>query len=107
MGVLEGGDARGNDDILIGETDDTPDPRGRVDVSGVTLMHVSSLNGTPTQAKVGDLVYAGTSNIDDMDLQASGNTNSVGWLSEFASATDVSVTLFTPEEFLCMQTESP
>ncbi len=104
MGVLLGGDDRAGDGIIIGETSDTPDPRGFVDTSGVTLMHLASINGTPSQAKVGDLVYGGTSNVDDMDLQASGNTDPIGYLKEFRSTTDCDVQLFTPTEFLAQQT---
>lgn len=109
LGVLLGGDQTGNAAGETGFTGDTsgapaPDPEGRVDTSGVIIMHIASLNGTPTQAKVGDLVYAGTSNVDDMDLQASGNTDPVGLLWRFRSATDVDVMLFTPAEFMAQQT---
>lgn len=106
MGILIGGKDRVGDGVLTGQTADDPDPRGFVDTSGVTLMHLASINGTPTQAKVGDLIYCGTSNTDDMDLQSSGNTNPIGWLKEFRTATDCDVQLFTPAEFLCIQTES-
>lgn len=100
LGIVTGGKDRGRDGILLGETSDTPDPHAFIDVSGVTLMNLDSVDGTPTQAKVGDLVYSSTSNTDDIDLQSSGHTHPIGWLSYFRSATDVDVTLFTPEEHL-------
>ncbi len=106
MGVLQGGKDRGRDGIIIGNTADTPDPEAYVDTSGAVLMHLASIDGTPTQAKVGDLVYGATSNVADLDLQASGNTNPIGWMIRFRTATDCDVQLFTPAEFLCMQTES-
>jgi len=72
--------------------------------TGVTLMHLDSVGDTPTQAKVGDLVYCNTSNVADMTLNASGMTHPIGWLSRFRSATDVDVTLFTPSEMLAQAT---
>lgn len=107
MGILIGGKDRARDGIIIGETSDTPDPEGFVDTSGVILTRLASINGTPTQAKVGDLVFGGTSNVDDLDMQASGNTNAIGWLIRYRTLTDCDVQLFTPAEFLCLQTESP
>jgi len=104
MGILLGGDDRAGDGIIIGETADDPDPHGFVDTSGVVLMHLASIDGTPTQAKVGDLIYSPTSNTDDMDLQASGNTDPIGYMIRFRSATDCDVQLFTPAEFLAQQT---
>lgn len=104
MGVLLGGDDRAGDGTIIGETSDALPPEGHVDTSGVVLMHLDSIDGTPTQAKVGDLVFAATSNTDDLDLQASGNTDPIGWLIRFRSATDCDVRLFTPSEFLAQQT---
>lgn len=85
---------------LTGDTSASVVPEARVDESGVTLMHLDSVGGTPTQAKVGDYVYGATSNSDDLTLDATGATNPVGYLSRFRSATDVDVTLFTPAEFL-------
>jgi len=102
-GVLLGGDDRANDGILLGETADSPVPEARIDISGVTLMHLDIL-GTPTQAVVGDLVYCGTSNPADMTTNSSGRTHPIGWLSRFRSATDVDVTLFTPSEMLAQAT---
>lgn len=101
VGIV-GGDALGISpgSALLGNTGATVVPEARVDESGPTLMHLDSVGGTPTQAKVGDYVYCSTSNTDDMTLDATGATNPVGYLSRFRSATDVDVTLFTPAEFL-------
>ena len=43
---------------LTGDTSATPVPEARVDDSGVTLLGLDSVGGTPTAAKVGDIVYA-------------------------------------------------
>tara|TARA_R100001510_G_scaffold57618_1_gene66459 strand:- start:2629 stop:3120 length:492 start_codon:yes stop_codon:yes gene_type:complete len=88
---------------LTGNTSASPVPEARVDQSGVTLMHLASVGGTPAQTKVGDLVYATTSNVDDLTLDASAGgdaDHAVGYLSRFRSTTDVDVTLFTPAEHL-------
>jgi hypothetical protein len=103
-GIMLGGDDRAGDGILIGETDDTPDPHGFVDTSGVVLMHLDSVGDTPTQAKVGDLVYCSTSNTDDMTLESSGATHPIGYMIRFRTATDVDVQLFTPAEMLAQAT---
>jgi hypothetical protein len=103
-GVLLGGDDRAGDGVLTGNTSDTPPPEARVDVSGVTLMHLSGVGDTPTQAKVGDLVYCGTSNVADITLSATGRNHPIGYMSRFRSATDVDVTLFTPAEMLAQAT---
>lgn len=97
LGIVLGGQSRANDGTLLGETSDTPPPEAYVDVSGVTLRHLDSVAGTPTQAKVGDLVYSADSDTDNLTLTDTTNPP-VGWLSRFRSATDVDVTLFTPEE---------
>jgi hypothetical protein len=55
---------------LTGNTSATPVPEARVDDSGVTLLGLTSVGGTPTAAKVGDIVYATTSNTDDLTLDA-------------------------------------
>ncbi len=83
---------------MLGNTSATPVPEARVDESGVTLMHLSSVAGTPTQAKVGDLVYCADSNPDNLTMTDTTNPP-VGWLKKFRSATDVDVALFTPFEF--------
>lgn len=86
---------------LLGATSATPIPEVSIDTSGVTLMHLASVDGTPTQAKVGDIVYGNGSDPADLNLAAvTANNTPVGWLSYFRSATDVDVTLFTPSEFL-------
>lgn len=99
QGVLIGGDDRLGDGVFTGETSDTPPPEGRVDNSGVILMHVATLAGTPTQAKVGDLVFCATSNPADLTLTDTTNPP-IGVLDYFRSATDVDIRLFTPTEFL-------
>jgi len=106
VGIVIGGEDRAGDGIIIGETSDTPDPRAFVDTSGVILMHLDSINGTPSQAKVGDLIYCDDSDTDNMDLQASGNTNAIGVLWEFRSTTDCDVKLFTPAEYIAVNYES-
>jgi len=86
---------------MLGNTSATPVPEASFDDSGVTLMHLDSVGGTPTQAKVGDIVYSTSSNTDDMSLTAVTTTdNPIGWMSRWRSATDLDVTLFTPSEFL-------
>jgi hypothetical protein len=92
---------------LTGNTSATPVPEARVDDSGVTLLGLDSVGGTPTAAKVGDIVYATTSNTDDLTLDATAGgvaDHPIGFLSGFRSATDVDVTLFTTAEFLAQAT---
>lgn len=103
-GILLRGDDPNHDGTLLGDTSASPIPEVTIDCSGVTLMHLDSVGGTPTQAKVGDLVYCGTSNTDDITLDSSGRNHPIGWLSRYRSATDVDVTLFTPEEMLAQAT---
>tara|TARA_R110000782_G_scaffold253743_1_gene341946 strand:- start:27118 stop:27609 length:492 start_codon:yes stop_codon:yes gene_type:complete len=77
----------------------------RVDESGVTLMHLAAIGGTPTQAKVGDLVYAADGNsLTAITLTAGSLNHPIGYLSKFRSATDSDVTLFTPAEMLAQAT---
>jgi hypothetical protein len=90
--------ADGSGAALLGNTSATPIPEAKVNV-GYTLTHLTSVAGTPTQAKVGDPVYCGTSNVLDLTLTSTG-TDMVGWLSRYTSATDVDVTLFTPSEYI-------
>jgi len=108
VGIVIGGVDRAGDGILIGETDDSPDPHAYVDTSGVTLMHLDSVGGTPTQAKVGDLVYTPDSDTDSLTLDNStvAYTSPVGWMCRFRSATDVDVQLFTPAEYMAHNYES-
>ncbi len=98
MGILLGGKDRARDGVLIGETDDSPDPEAYVNTSGVTLMHLDSVADTPSQAKVGDYIYCSTSNTDDMTLESSGATHPIGLLTRFRTTTDVDVTLFSMME---------
>ena len=110
LGVCIGGETHGSTATVArlngftGSTGITPVPEVFIDTSGVILTHLDSINGTPTQAKVGDLIYGGTGNTDDLDLQASGNTDPIGVLWRFRTATDCDVMLFTPTEFLAQQT---
>ena len=86
---------------LLGATSSTPIPEVRIDTSGVTLMHLASVDGTPSQAKVGNVVYAHSSNVEDLDLTADTTIyEPVGWLSYFRSTTDVDVTLFSASEYI-------
>lgn len=106
MGVVLGGDDRGKDGILLGETSDVPPPEARVNTEGVVLMHLDSVAAQTTlsEANLGDLVYCGTSNTDDMTLVSSGRNHPIGWIVRFRSATDVDVQLFTPSEMLAQAT---
>lgn len=98
LGVLIGGDDRARDGVILGETSDTPPTEGRVDESGVTLMHVA-VAGTPTQADVGALIYCADSN--PANLTKTDTTNPpVGRLKRFRSTSDCDVELFTPTEWL-------
>ena len=98
LGIVIGGDDRAGDGVLTGETSDTPPPEARVDQSGVILMHLASVAGTPTQAKVGDLVFSADSDVANLTLTDTTNPP-VGRMVRFRSATDVDVQLFTPGEF--------
>jgi hypothetical protein len=89
---------------LTGDTSASPVPEARVDDSGVTLLGLDSVAGTPTAAKVGDVVYCTTSNTDDLTLTAGALNHPVGFMSAFRSATDVDVTLFTTAEHLAQAT---
>lgn len=99
VGILIGGDSRLDDGVIIGETSDSPSPRGLVDTSGPTLTG-RTVAGTPTLAKVGDLVWCADSDPANLTLTDPGAEAPVGWLSDFRTATDHDVTLFTPEEWL-------
>lgn len=89
---------------LTGNTSASPIPEARVDQSGVTLMHLDSVGGTPTQAKVGDLVYSADSDTDSITLTIGALNHPIGYMSKFRSATDVDITLFTPAEMLAQAT---
>jgi hypothetical protein len=106
QGILIGGKDRAKDGVIIGETDDTPDPEGYVDTSGVVLMHLDSVagQGATTIADQGNLIYCGDSNTDSMTTVASGNTDPIGFIIRWTSTTDIDVQLFTPAEFLAQQT---
>lgn len=99
LGIVVGGDDRAGDGDLVGSTSDTPDPHVFVDTSGVTLMHLDSIAGTPSQADVGKLIYCADSDTDSMTTVDAANAV-VGWLVRFRSATDCDVRLFTPSEHM-------
>lgn len=94
-GVVLGGDDRAKDGVLTGETSDTPPPEARVDTSGTVLMHLSSINNSPVQGNVGDPVYCGTSNPDDITTNSSGRNHPIGFIVRWRTATDVDVQLFS------------
>lgn len=98
IGIIVGGDDRLGAGVLTGETSDTPPPEGRVDESGVTLMHMP-VAGSVTQANVGALVYCADS--DPANFTITDTTNPpVGRLVRFRSVSDCDVELFTPAEWL-------
>lgn len=97
-GILLRADDADHDGVFQGNTSLTPIPECTVDTSGVVLMHLDSVGDTPTQAKVGDYVYCGTSNIDDITLDSSGRNHPIGILLRYRSATDVDVQLFSLAE---------
>ena len=115
VGVLDGGSTPGYLDFYddtettrflglaledkLGDTSATPPVKCRVDTSGVTLVGLDSVDGDPSQAKVGELVYCETGNTDDMTMTDPGTSPAIGILTRFGSATDCDVSLFTPEEF--------
>lgn len=99
LGILIGGDDRLNDGVIIGNTSDAKPPEGFVNTEGPILMHLDSVAGTPTQAKVGDPVFSATSNTDDITL-TKGSNKAIGRMVRFRSATDVDVQLFTMWEFI-------
>ena len=99
MGILLAGDDRLGAGVITGETSDSPPPEARLDSSGVILMHLSGVAGTPTQAKVGDQVWCADSNPDNMTLADTGNPP-VGWLIKYRSSTDVDVQLYRPGEWM-------
>lgn len=97
LGVFIGGEDRAADGVFTGETSDSPPPRGYVNESGVTMMHVAVASST--QANVGALVYCATGNIADATITDTTNPP-VGRLVNWRSATDADVELFTPGEWL-------
>jgi hypothetical protein len=104
LGILVGGDDRAGDGVIIGETSDTPPPEGRVNESGVVLMHVA-VAGTPTIADVGGLVYANDSDVANLTKTDAANAV-VGRLVRFRSASDCDVQLFTPAEHLAGEADA-
>jgi hypothetical protein len=104
VGILVGGDDRAGDGVIIGETSDTPPPEGRVNESGVILMHVA-VGGTPTIADVGALVYCNDSDVANLTKTDAANAV-VGRLVRFRSASDCDVQLFTPAEHLAGEADA-
>ena len=99
LGIMIGGKDRANDGVITGETSDTPAVEGYVDSSGVPLMHMD-IGGSPTQAKVGDLVYCADSDTASMTLtDPTGDNPPVGRVVRYRTADDVDVQLFTPAEY--------
>lgn len=92
-----------NEVDVIGNTSVTPPVEARVNTAGVTLMHLSALGGTPTQAKVGDPVYSADGNPASLTLTIGALNHPIGYLSRYRSATDCDVTLFTPAEMLAQR----
>lgn len=92
-----------NSGALTGDTSATPVPEARVDESGAILV-VTDLGGTPSQAKVGDLVYSADGNLSSLTLTIGALNHPIGFLKKFRSTTDVDVQLFTPAEFLAQAT---
>jgi hypothetical protein len=104
LGILVGGDDRAGDGVIIGETSDTPPPEGRVNESGVVLMHVA-VAGTPTIADVGGLIYANDSDVANLTKTDAANAV-VGRLVRFRSVSDCDVQLFTPAEHLAGEADA-
>jgi len=104
VGILVGGDDRAGDGVIIGETSDTPPPEGRVNESGVILMHVA-VGGTPTIADVGALIYCNDSDVANLTKTDAANAV-VGRLVRFRSASDCDVQLFTPAEHLAGEADA-
>jgi hypothetical protein len=97
LGIVIGGDDRAGDGVLTGETSDAKPPEAFVDTSGVIVKSIA-VAGTATQAKVGDLVYAGDSDLATATLTQPTTDYPIGILHRFVSVTDCDVKLFTPME---------
>lgn len=84
-------------------TGDTDHARGAPEVvvltGGVTLKHLDSVldeaNAALAATDVGRIVYATSSNTDDIGMSSSSRNHPVGFISRWRSATDVDVTLFS------------
>lgn len=97
-GLMLGGDARAGDAVFIGETSDSPPPRGIVDISGRIVSGVA-VAGSVTIADQGALVYCADS--DMANLTKTDTTNPpVGVLLTVRSASDCDVKLFSLAEHL-------
>ncbi len=111
--AIAGSDSASTDGSWLGDTSGVPnpDPEVTVDTSGVTLMHLDSVLGpegvAPIQTDVGRVVYCGDSDTDSITTVSTVNTNVIGFIIRFRSATDLDVKLFTPSEFLAYNRESP
>ena len=109
MGVVTAGSTKGSTAAVArlngftGDTSLSPLPHCEVDTSGVVLTGLTVL-GTPTQAKVGDLIYSADGDPASITLDSSGRTDPIGWMIRYTTATDQDVQLFTPTEHLVQQT---
>lgn len=74
---------------------------GTVDISGRTLTNVA-VAGTPTQAKVNELVYSADGNITSLTMTAT-TSKAIGILTAYRSASDCDVRLFSMAEFAATQ----
>ena len=111
--AISGDDGGSTDGSWLGDTsgDPDPDPEVGVDTSGATLMHLASVAGpegvAPIQTDVGRVVYCPDSDTDNITTVSTTNTNVIGFIIRFRSATDVDVRLFSPSEWLAYNYESP
>lgn len=96
LGIATEGDERTSTSGILGETSDDSPPEVHI-IEGAILTRLT-VGGTPTQAKVGDLVYCADSDIANMTLTDTTNPP-VGTLWRFRTTTDHDVKLFTHGEF--------
>lgn len=96
LGLVLRGDENDDGSLKTGDTSASIPPEATVDESGVILKGVT-IGGTPTQAKVGELVYCADS--DPSNLTFTDTTAApVGICVRYTSATSQDVQLFTPAE---------
>ncbi len=101
QGILIGGDSRLNDGVIVGNTADTPAPKGFVDNSGVTLKHLTSVTGAAAITDIGDPVESADSDVDSLTTTIT--VHPIGYISGWRSTSDVDVTLYTPTEMLAQR----
>lgn len=95
LGMLVGGDTTAAGAIL-GDTTVANPPEGRVNESGVVVMHVAVAGGV-TIADQGALVYCADHDLANLTKTDAANAV-VGRLVRFRTASDCDVQLFTPAE---------